>query len=378
MSIPGPNKASNKSTHESTLNNSVSVTTLRELGSTYLTYVEGADSITAMRPMPPAKSVKNSLVFISDLEQARVAIEKGASILICLKKVLPQVQPLIYGQALFTVPSISVGLAIVLPLFDEKLSRFHRGIHPTAVVSPTASLSPLANVGPYCIIGDFAQIAANTFIGPHCVIEKSAKIGEKTILHAYVYVGAHCELGSSCEVHPLTCIGSDGFGYVKGPGSLQQKIPQIGNVVLEDFVELGAHCTIDRGTLDETRIKKGAKLDNHCHIAHNCSVGENTVLAAGFMTAGSTHIGANCQAGGMVGVSDHVHIADGVSLGGRTGVTRDIPTAGVYLGYLVTPLKEGLKNLSAFTQLHEMRKELSKIYKHLGLEKPQKKDNHES
>lgn len=351
---------------------SVSANTLKNLNSPFLNYVQGPLSAEGKQSLPPELAKGDSITFVSSKSQLLIAIEKRASIIIAtqsltqplneeFKKSIPS------SSALFLTPTIPIAFSIVLPFFDKKKSKFPAGIHPTAIISSSAQIDNSVCIGPYSIIGDFAVIRANTLIGPHVIIEKKAQLGADCILHANIFIGADCQIGNHCEIHPFTCIGSDGFGFVKNPeknsDSKFKKIPQLGRVVIEDEVEIGAHCAIDRATLHETRIKKGAKLDNHCHIAHNCTIGENTVLAAGFMTAGSTTIGANCMAGGMVGVADHITICDGVQLGGRSTVIQNITEPGAYIGYPTMPLKEGLKNLSAFTNLNEMRKDLSKIKK---------------
>ncbi|MCK6598714.1 MAG: UDP-3-O-(3-hydroxymyristoyl)glucosamine N-acyltransferase, partial [Bdellovibrionaceae bacterium] len=192
-------------------------------------------------------------------------------------------------------------------------------------------------------------------------------IGNSSILHASIYLGSHCEIGSHCEVHPHTSIGSDGFGYYTDQNYHHHKIPQIGKVVIEDRVEIGSNCCFDRATITETRIKKGSKIDNLCHFAHNCSLGENSLIAAGFFVAGSTHLGHRFTTGGNSVVSTHLNICDGVTLAGRSTVTNDVVEAGQYGGYPLQKIKDALKTISSLTKLVEMRKQLSKIIATLNI-----------
>jgi UDP-3-O-[3-hydroxymyristoyl] glucosamine N-acyltransferase len=198
-------------------------------------------------------------------------------------------------------------------------------------------------------------------IGAHTVIESDACIGAGTILHPQVFVGAACQIGERCEIHPHTTIGSDGFGYAKDATGRPQKIPHLGTVRIGDEVEIGGNCAIDRATLTSTYIRSGAKLDNICHIAHNCDLGENGLYTAGFMMAGSTTIGRNFQTGGNSVVSAHLRLADDVILAGRSTVTSDVTKPGFYGGYPLQPLREALKTLVSLGKLNAMRKKLSEL-----------------
>jgi len=154
---------------------------------------------------------------------------------------------------------------------------------------------------------------------------------------------------------------------VKAHDQRQHKIPQLGIVVLEDFVEFGANCAVDRATLGETRIGEGTKFDNLCHVAHNCQIGRHSVYAAGFFVAGSSTIGDHFMVGGTTAVGDHLQISDNVTLGGRSVVTSDIPKAGAYAGYPLEPFAEARRTLVNLTYVTKMRKQLLQIQKHLGL-----------
>jgi UDP-3-O-[3-hydroxymyristoyl] glucosamine N-acyltransferase len=267
-----------------------------------------------------------------------------------------------------------MGMAILLRYFDSKAWRFTQWgeLHPTAVVHCDATIGKGAFLGPYCVIGAGAEIGDGCLIGAHCVVETAAKIGARSILHPHVFVGAACEVGEDCEIHPHTSIGSDGFGYAVDSDGRPRKIAHLGNVKIGNGVEIGSNCAIDRATLTSTHIRSGTKLDNICHIAHNCDLGENGFFTAGFMMGGSTKIGRQFVTGGNTVVTAHITVGDNVALSGRSSVTNDIPTAGAYGGYPLQPLKEALKTAVSIGHLNEIRRNLKRVMKYLHLpENPQ-------
>jgi UDP-3-O-[3-hydroxymyristoyl] glucosamine N-acyltransferase len=251
------------------------------------------------------------------------------------------------------------------PKFDEKLKRWPAGISEHASIHPSAKIGKNVNIAPFVVIGENVTIGDGTNIGPNCVIEKNAQIGSKTYLHALVFIGANCEVGSECEIHPHTSIGSDGFGFATDSNNINHKIPQLGKVVIEDRVEIGSNVAIDRATLTETRICAGAKLDNLIHIAHNCTVGPNSLLAAGFATAGSSKLGANFKCGGKVGMDHHITVADNVTVGGNSVISKNLTHAGSYVGFPIQPWREGLRTIASLTSVPEMRKELAELKKEI-------------
>jgi UDP-3-O-[3-hydroxymyristoyl] glucosamine N-acyltransferase len=269
----------------------------------------------------------------------------------------------------FSVQSIPMGMAILLKYFDRKRYRFTQWgeRHPTAVVHPEAAIGARVFLGPYCVVGAKASIGNDCMVGAHSVIENGAILGERTVLHPHVFVGAGCQIGDDCEVHPHTSIGSDGFGYAMDSDGRARKIAHLGNVKIGDRVEIGSNCAVDRATLTSTYIRSGTKLDNICHIAHNCDLGENGFFTAGFMMGGSTKIGRQFVTGGNSVVTAHITLGDNVVLAGRSSVTNDVPDAGSYGGYPLQPLKEAMKTIVSIRNLNEIRKNLNRVMKHLHL-----------
>lgn len=201
-------------------------------------------------------------------------------------------------------------------------------------ISPHAAISESAKIGKDCYIGDFVSIGENVTIGDNCriypntTIGNDCKIGNEVMLYHGVKVYEECVIGNECTLHAGTVIGSDGFGFAPQDDKNYRKVPQIGNVILEDRVEIGANTTIDRATLGSTIIRKGVKLDNLIQIAHNVEIGENTVIAAQTGISGSTKIGRNCMIGGQVGIIGHLVIADEVKIAAQAGIGKSITKVG--------------------------------------------------
>lgn len=258
-------------------------------------------------------------------------------------------------------------MGLALGVFDQKISAFPND--PTqAAIAPSAQIGVGVRIAPRATIGEGAVIGEQAWIGSGAVIEPYAHIGAHSRIHANVVIGHHCSVGLRCEVHSNTTMGSDGFGYIPQKDRAPIKIPQVGRVVLGDDVEIGANCAIDRGAIADTVIGSGTKIDNLCHIAHNCKIGENCLITAGFFVAGSSTIGDRFTCGGNVAVADHVTITNDVMLGGRTAVTKDLLTPGAYTGFPVEPMKDGLKTLASLRELTQLRKTVQTILKHLNLQ----------
>jgi UDP-3-O-[3-hydroxymyristoyl] glucosamine N-acyltransferase len=334
------------------------------------TYLHGNLDATATHCHVPCNADPDSLVFVSDLGQLAEARERGAAILIVQRDIADQVaafEPTC--GCCFSVKNVSMGMAALLKHFDRKRERFSQWgeRHATAIVHESATLGADVLLGPYCVIGANAVIGDGCCIGSHVVVENDARLGANTVLHPHVFVGAGCELGRDCEVHPHTSIGSDGFGYAVGASRRPQKLSHLGNVCIGDEVEIGSNCAIDRATLSSTHIRSGTKIDNICHIAHNCDLGEDGFYTAGFMMAGSTKIGRRFMTGGNSVVSAHLELADDVVLAGRSTVTSDVTEPGHYGGYPLQPLKDFMRTLASLGQLTEIRKNVNRVLKHLQL-----------
>lgn len=312
-----------------------------------------------------------TLVFVTKPHDLVLALNSEVPMLVAHQDLKAQLQNLNLenqGKNIYLTPSISIAMSFILPQLKNKDCDWGTDIHPTAVIHPSAVIDPHTKIGPHCVIEERAHIKAGVHLLAHVFVGAQAFIGENTKLHSGVHIGERCKVGNNCEIQANSTIGSDGFGYATLPNKTHRKIPQLGVVIIEDDVEIGANCAIDRATLTETRIRKGVKFDNLCHVAHNCEIGENSRLAAGFMSAGSTKVGKNFLAAGSVVLNDHIEITDDVTLAGRSAATGDITETGVYGGYPPIPYKDFVKYLSSQSSLPELRKKISRIMKHLNLD----------
>jgi UDP-3-O-[3-hydroxymyristoyl] glucosamine N-acyltransferase len=310
------------------------------------------------------------LVYVSEPCQLAEVMSRNPAVVVVNAKIVGALMGIpAMDTCCFSVRNVAMGMAVLLKYFDEKRLRFTQWgeRHPTAIVHPDAEIGAGVYLGPYCVIGAQASIGEACLIGAHVVVENKARIGARTILHPHVFVGSSCEVGQDCEIHPHTTIGSDGFGYAVDADGKPRKIAHLGNVKIGNDVEIGGNCAIDRATLASTYIRSGTKLDNICHIAHNCDLGENGFYTAGFMMGGSTTIGRGFLTGGNSVVTAHVKIVDNVTLQGRSSVTNDILQSGAYGGYPLQPLKEAMKTAVSLAQLNDIRKNLYRVMKHLRL-----------
>ena len=230
-------------------------------------------------------------------------------------------------------------------------------VHPLAHVEKNAFLDSPVHVEAFAYIGKNVQIGKYSHIGAHSYLGNEVKIGECVYIFPGVTILKNCEIGNNVLIHSGTVIGSDGFGYAKD-GSKYLKIPQTGNVVIADNVEIGANCTIDRASIGSTRIGKGSKLDNLVQIAHNVEIGKNTVIAAQTGISGSTKIGSNVIMGGQVGTAGHIEIGDNTILGGRAGVTKSIPPDSFFFGYPARDHKTMKKREALLNRLPGMHEKI--------------------
>ena len=201
----------------------------------------------------------------------------------------------------------------------------------------------------------------NTAIFPNCTIGKNVTIGNNVIIYPNVTVYNGSVIGNNVIIHSGTVIGSDGFGQARQPDGTYKKIPQVGIVVIEDDVEIGACTTIDRATIGETRICKGVKLDNQIQIAHNVTIGEHTVIAAQAGIAGSTKIGKRCMIGGKAGIAGHIEIGDDVILGAASNTTKSILKPGVYMGYRAKPMRDFLKEEANVNSIPDLKSKIKNL-----------------
>ncbi|GBD94323.1 UDP-3-O-acylglucosamine N-acyltransferase [bacterium BMS3Abin05] len=234
------------------------------------------------------------------------------------------------------------------------------GIHPTVITGKDVSIGERVSIGPYGVIEDRVRIGAGTTIFPHTFIGRGSEIGKDCTIYSNVSIRDRIKIGHRVIIHSGTVIGSDGFGFAPKDG-IYHKIPQIGIVVIEDDVEIGANCAIDRAALGETRIGEGVKLDNLIQIAHSVKIGAHTVIAAQSGISGSTVIGSRVVIGGQVGFVGHITVGDGSMFGAQAGVTKSVPGDRVYSGYPAREHRRQLKLEAGITKLPDLIKRVKEL-----------------
>jgi UDP-3-O-[3-hydroxymyristoyl] glucosamine N-acyltransferase len=257
--------------------------------------------------------------------------------------------------------------ATLLRMVDQSRPR-KKGIHPAAVIESTATIGKDVYIGPYVYIGENCIIGDECAIYPHVYIGDKTRIGRNCILTSGVTIYHECIVGENCVIHAGTVIGSDGFGFAPQSDTEFMKIPQVGNVIIEDNVEIGANAAIDRATIGSTIIRKGVKLDNLIQIGHNVEVGENTVMAGQTGVAGSTKVGRNCMFAGQVGIAGHLKIADGTIIGAQSGIAGDVKKQNsVLFGYPAIDHRDYLRSSVVFRKLPELKTKIDELEKQISL-----------
>ena len=233
------------------------------------------------------------------------------------------------------------------------------GIHDSAQVDATARIADAVSIGACAVIGADVRIGTGCVVGPGCWLGEGVSLGAGCVIESNVSLHPGSELGERCVIHSGAVIGSDGFGF-DWDGKRHRKVPQLGRVVIEDDVDIGCNCCIDRATLGETRIRRGVRIDNLVQVAHNTDIGEHVILVSQSGLAGSSSVGTGAVIAGQVAVSDHVKIGAGARIGGQSGVTKDVPAGAAMFGTPARPMKNTLRELAALVQLPTLLKQIKR------------------
>lgn len=308
---------------------------------------------------------KNTLSFLANPAYTEYLYSTNASVVIISKDFVPE-KSIPETCTLIKVKDPYASFAKLLELYNQ-FKYDQKGISKDASIAEDVEIGQDVYVGANCTIESGARIEKNAKIYSNTYIGKNVKIGVNTLVHAGVQIMSDCEIGAECVIQPGVVIGGDGFGFAPNSENNYQKVPQIGNVVVEDHVEIGSNTTIDRATLGHTIIRKGVKLDNLIQIAHNVEIGENTVIAAQTGIAGSTKIGKNCMIGGQVGIIGHLNIADGTKIAAQSGIGSNINKENtVVQGSPAFNLVDYKKSYVGFKNLPDLNRELSALKKELA------------
>ena len=321
--------------------------------------VEGNPEVTVKSFSKIEEGKPGTLTFLANPKYEHFIYSTKASIVLVNNDFTPTEQ---IPATLIRVENAYAALAILLNMVEQQKQQ--TGIDSSAFIAPSAS------VGENCYIGHFAYVGKNTTIGKNCRIYPQAyigddvTIGDNCIIYPHVTIYDGCVIGNNNILHAGSVIGSDGFGFAP-EGDLYKKIPQLGNVVLEDDVEIGANTCVDRATMGATVVKRGVKLDNLVQVAHNVEIGSNTVIASQTGIAGSAKIGEWCMFGGQVGVAGHIKVGDRVNVGAQSGIPGNTPSGVTLMGYPAIDPKQFARSSVIYKKLPEMYAELNSLKKEI-------------
>ena len=323
---------------------------LQEIAEAVGARLEGDGSVEVGGVASIASASASEIVFVEDEKYLSQALRSGAGAVIAGEFAVASA-----GKPMLICRHPKLAFARAARFLKDDGQGMEAGVHPSAVVHASVRLGPRVQVCERAVIGENAEIKEGTRIGAGCAIGRGVKIGSDCEIYPNVTLYPGTRLGDRVIIHAGAVLGSDGFGYVRDPHSGRyEKFPQVGRLVIEDDVEIGANTTIDRGALDETRLGRGSKIDNLVHIGHNCRIAENVVIAAQTGLSGSIVIEKDVVLGGQVGIGEHARIGEGVMLGGQGGVLPNKVLRGrgvAFWGTPAKPVREYLKQLAALARL---------------------------
>lgn len=305
---------------------------------------------------------EGQLAFLANPKYEDFLYSTSASIII-INESLVLKQPV--AATLIRVADAYSSFAQLLSTYQELVAKQLKGIQQPSHIAASATIGEDVYVGAFSFIGEKVQIGQNVKIHPQVYIGNDVKIGANTVLHPGVRIYQGCQVGSGVTIHAGTVIGSDGFGFAPQSDGSYKKVPQIGNVIVEDHVEIGSNCTIDRATIGSTIIHAGAKLDNLIQIAHNVEIGSYTVIAAQSGVSGSTKVGKNVMIGGQVGIVGHITIADGSRINAQSGVTKSIKFPLAVTGSPAFNYAAALRAQAVSRNLPELEKRIKELEKQI-------------
>jgi UDP-3-O-[3-hydroxymyristoyl] glucosamine N-acyltransferase len=330
-----------------------------------LTAMEGEDV-----PLSGIASVEQcgpgDLVFVAD-EDAVEMIQGRQPSAVVTSPALQDVVSTMPDLTVLIAPNLKLAHAMIRQRYVDRdvLVSEWPTIHPSAVIGPDCVIGEGSRIGPLAVLGAGVRVGDGTAIMAGAVVEHGAVIGSRAVIHPNVTVGYDCEIGDEVVIQSNAVIGAEGYGFAQDAKGQSHRIPQLGRVVIEDRVSIGAGTCVDRATYGETRIGAGTKLDNLCHIAHNVEIGRDCLLTAMFVTGGSAKLGDRVVASGQTAILDHLEVCSDVFLVRRAGVAEDIDEPGVYAGAPVEPYATYLKNTAVARDLSGLRKRVRQLEKEL-------------
>ena len=316
--------------------------------------IEGDPKVSVNTISKIEEAGAGSLTFLANPAYTQFIYNTDASIVLVNKDFKAEKQ---VKSTLIRVENAYNALAQLLSLYEKSLPQ-KKGISSQAFLAQSAKLGKDLYIGEFTVIDEGAVIEDNVKIYPQCYIASDVTIKSGTVLYPGVKVYQNCVIGNSCTIHSGAVIGADGFGFAPQSDNNYMKVAQIGNVIIEDHVEIGANTTIDRATMGSTIIKKGVKLDNLIQVAHNVIIDENTVIAAQSGIAGSSKVGKNCMIGGQVGISGHISVGDDVKIAAQSGLSSSIRKGKIIMG---SPALDHDKYVKAYIHFRNLEKLVKKV-----------------
>lgn len=321
--------------------------------------IEGDSNVMVNRPSKIEEGSAGSISFLANPKYEDYIYSTKASIVVVSKDFVAKKA---VSATLLRVDQVYESFASLLSFYDQAIQQRPEGISPLASVHPEATIEEGVAIGRFVTVEKGAHIKSGAVLFDQVYVGAYASIAENAVLHTGVKVLAQCKIGANNVLHANVVIGSDGFGFAPNEAGVYKKVPQVGNVILEADVEIGANSTVDRATMGSTIIRQGVKLDNLVQIGHNAEVGAHTVIAAQTGVAGSTKIGKHCRIGGQVGFVGHVSIADGTQIQAQSGIARGIDQANqAWFGSPAIPYKDYIRAYSIFKKLPDMYKQIYQL-----------------
>ena len=337
--------------------------TTQEIATLLNATLEGDPNILISGLSRIEKGEQGTLTFLANTKYTQHIYNTGASAVLVSSDFVGE-KPI--SATLIRTDDPYAAFSLLLEKFNAAILD-KKGVHPLAFVSETAQIGVNVYIGAFAFVGENAEIGDYSKIYPSAYVGDHAKIGHHSTLFSNVSLYHGCRIGNHCRIHSGTVIGADGFGFVPTAEGTLKKVPQTGIVLIEDEVEIGANCAIDRATLGETILRKGVKIDNLVQLAHNVEIGSFTVVAAQSGVSGSSKLGAGCMIGGQVGIVGHIELADGIKVGAQSGVSKSFTDAGKVLrGSPAQGLRDQLKAEAMIRQLGQMADRITELEKKLA------------
>ena len=314
--------------------------------------------VSDVAPIEHAQS--HHLSFITDEKYLPLLANTKAGVILVTESLVKEPSALTNEQsAVILVPNARGAMAQLLQLVAKTMNPARQGVEQPSFISEGVAIPEDAYIGAFAYIGKNVRLGKGVQIYPHTFIGDNVVVGEGTILYSGVKIYYNCQVGAHCILHSGVVVGSDGFGFEPDAQGVNQKIPQIGNVIIEDDVEIGANSTIDRAMMGSTIVRKNVKIDNLVQVAHNVEVGDSTFMCAQSGVAGSSKVGKHCILAGQVGVAGHIEITDNCIFGAQTGVAGNVRKPGMYQGYPAIDAATWRRAVVGFKQLPELLRDIN-------------------